>query len=71
MLLILAAMIIGSSLTAFSSPIGSSNAGLSGLRLLPQKPDDAPFSSSNALAATPNGETGKASQRGTLINLSV
>ena len=52
MLLILLAMIIGSSLTAFSSPIGSSaNTGLSGLRLLPQKPgNDAPFSAAERSA---------------------
>jgi hypothetical protein len=65
-------MIIGSSLTAFSSPIGSSaNAGLSGLRLLPQKPgNDAPFSAQSVLPA-PGAASSKPAQRGSLINLSV
>jgi len=72
MLLILIAMIIGSSLAAFSSPIGSSaNAGLSGLRLAPQKPgNDAPFAPQNALQA-PHADPAKPAQRGSLINLSV
>jgi hypothetical protein len=72
MLLILLAMITGASLTAFSSPIGASaNAGLSGLRLVPQKPgNDAPFSTQNALQA-PGVEAGKPAQRASLINLSV
>ncbi len=65
-------MIIGSSLAAFSSPIGSSsNAGLSGLRLAPQKPgNDAPFTAPNALQS-PNADPAKPAQRGSLINLSV
>jgi hypothetical protein len=72
MLLILIAMIIGSSLAAFSSPIGSSaSAGLSGLRLAPQKlGGDAPFAAQNALPS-PNADPAKPSQRGSLINLSV
>jgi hypothetical protein len=72
MLLILIAMIIGSSLAAFSSPIGSSsNAGLSGLRLAPQKPGgDTPFAAQNVLPA-PNADPAKPAQRGSLINLSV
>jgi hypothetical protein len=65
-------MIIGSSLAAFSSPIGpSANAGFSGLRLAPQKPgNDAPFAAPNALQA-PNADPAKPAQRGSLINLSV
>jgi hypothetical protein len=72
MLLIFFAMIIGSSLAAFSSPIGSAaNAGFPGLRLAPQKPgNDAPFAAQNALQA-PNADKAKLAQRGSLINLSV
>jgi hypothetical protein len=65
-------MIIGSSLTAFSLPIGSSSAsGLSGIKLTPQKPaGDAPFSAPSSLSSQ-SGDPGRALQRGSLLNLSV
>jgi hypothetical protein len=71
MLLILAVMIVGSSLAAFSLPIGSSTPGLSGLKLTPQKlGGDAPFATPPALPS-PSLDSGKPAQRGSVINLSV
>ncbi len=73
MLLIIAAMIIGSTLTAFSLPAtgpASPFSGLSGLRLTPQKPpSDTPFSA--PALPSPSVEPGKPAQRGSLLNLSV
>jgi hypothetical protein len=72
MLLIILAMITGSSLTAFSLPAASStNSSLSGLRLTPQKPSgDAPFTPSPTLSS-PSLDPTKPAQRGSLLNLSV
>ncbi len=72
MLLILTAMIIGSTLTAFSLPAAASaTTGFSGLKLTPQKPSgDAPFAAIPALSF-PSAEPGKPAQRGSLLNLSV
>lgn len=72
MLLILAVMIVGSSLAAFSLPIGGGSApALSGLKLTPQKlGGDAPFVTPPALPS-PSLDSGKPAQRGSLINLSV
>lgn len=71
MLLILLAMIVGSSLTAFSLPSATSAAsGLSGIRITPQKPaaPDTPFA---APLASPNLDTTKPAPRGSVLNLSV
>jgi hypothetical protein len=72
MLLILAAMIIGSSLAAFSLPAASSaTSPLSSLRLTPQRPgNDAPFSAASPLPAA-GPDSGKPPQRGSLLNMSV
>ncbi len=72
MLLILLAMIIGSSLSAFSLPAANSAAsGLSSLRLSPQRlSGDAPF---NAPSTGPleSSDPTRPLQRGSLLNLSV
>ncbi len=73
MLLILVAMIVGSSLTAFSLPIGStSGSGVSGIKVTPQTPsNDAPFSVAPSSPALPSQGPQQGAQRGSLVNLSV
>jgi hypothetical protein len=70
MLLIILAMIVGSTLSAFSLPSATASS-FSGIRLAPQKPAaQTPFIPPPSVTA-PSVETGKNVPRGSLLNISV